>query len=107
MKKLTLVLYLREDEANTLRGRIAWLQKNNKLPSLEGRADVSLISDNAILVDQTSAHGIFVQLCGDLASASHPYLIVPLDAESTVAVGKFPETIKGVLENYSIPFGHS
>ena len=107
MQKLSLLVYLRNDNSNTLRSKISWLQENNKMPSLEGRDDAVLISDNELLVDQTSAHGIFAQLCGDLASASHPYLLLPLDAESSVAVGKFPDTTKAILEKYGVPFSIS
>src|SRR4030067_1083779 len=104
MKQLTLLIYLRNDPVNTLQSRIAWLSKNKAMPSLEGRGDAILISDNAIFVDQTTAHGIFAQLCGDLASSDHPYLLLPLDADSSVAVGKFPDTIKAILEKYNVSF---
>jgi hypothetical protein len=107
MKKLTLLLYLRNDQSNTLRSRISWLNKQDRLPSLEGRADAVLISDNAIFVDQTTAHGIFAQLCADLASAGHPYLLLPLDPESSVAVGEFPDTTKAILEYYNFPFDNT
>lgn len=104
MKKPTLLLYLRNDPPNTLRSRISWLTKEQGFPALEGRDDVVLIGNNAIFVDQTTAHGIFVRLCADLASADHPYLLLPLDAESSVAVGKIPETIKSILEKYNFSF---
>lgn len=104
MKHLTILVYLRDDPGNTLRSRISWLSSKKAMPTLEGRDDAILLSDNAILVDQTTAHGIFSQLCGDLASAGHPYLLLPLDAESSVAVGKFPEAIKTILEKNKVPF---
>lgn len=104
MKHLTLLLYLRDDPANTLRSRISWLTKEQDFPSLEGRDDAALIGNNAFFVDQTTAHGIFVQLCADLVSSGHPYLLLPLDAESLVAVGKFPETIKAILGKNNVPF---
>jgi hypothetical protein len=104
MKQLTLLLSLSKDSANTLASRLSWLSSQQELPSLEGRADVILLSRDAILVDQTTAHGIFAQICGGLSQAGHPYLLLPLDAESSVASGKIPEAIKTILENYNFPF---
>ena len=102
-KQVSLLVYLRNDPPNTLSGRIAWLQKEKMLPSLEGRDDVLLLSDNVILVDQTSAHGIFVQLCSGLAQGDWPYLLVPMDAEFALGVGKFPEQVRTILSAYDIP----
>ena len=102
MRKLTLILFLRNDPDNSLSDRILYLIKQKKLQSLEGRDDVLLLSDNAILVDQTTAHGIYLQLCADLVGAAWPYLLVPIDAESTVAVGKFPQEAQNILALYGI-----
>ena len=104
MKQLTLLIYLTNDPPNSLRSRVSLLSSEEAIPSLSGRDDVVLISDNAIFVDQTTAHDVFVQLCADLASLNYPYLILPLDAEFSVAVGKFPKTIKTILEKYNFSF---
>jgi len=104
VKQLTILIYLRNDPSNTLRSRIAWLTSKEGFPILEGRDDAILISDNVILVDQSSAHEIFVRLCSNLVVADIPYLILPLDAESSVAVGKLPEAIKTILEKNKVPF---
>lgn len=91
MKQLTLLISVGKDSANTLASRISWMSQQRELPSLEGRDDVVLLSRDAILVDQTTAHGIYSQLCGGLSSVNHPYLVLPLDADSSVAVGEFQD----------------
>lgn len=102
MKKLTLILFLRNDPGNSLSDRISYLIKEKRLQPLEGRDDVLLLSDNALLVDQTSAHGIYSQLCTGLVSGGWPYLLVPIDAESTVAVGRFPKEAQDIFALYGI-----
>jgi len=102
MKKLTLILFLRNDPDNSLSDRIAHLIKEKKMQPLEGHDDVLLISDNAILVDQTTSHGIYSQLCAGLVEGGWPYLLLPIDSDSTVAVGMFPKTAQDMFALYGI-----
>lgn len=103
MNTLTLLLYLRNDPVNSLVDRIAYLRQQNRMPSLEGRDDVVLLSDNAILFDRTKAHHIFSQLCAGLAEANWPYLLVTMDAESALAVGTFSKEAETILSAYGVP----
>lgn len=103
MGTLTLLLYLRNDPENSLASRIAYLRKGNRMPPLEGRDDAILISDNAVLFDKTKAHHIFVQLCAALAEAKWPYLLLTMDAESAMAVGKFSKEVEAILSAYGVP----
>ena len=85
------------------------LKKEERMPSLEGRGDAILISDNSILFELPSAHGIYAQLCAGLVEGDWPYLIVPIAStlplsSGAAAVGKFPDTIKAILEKYNVPF---
>lgn len=103
MKRLTLILFLRNDPVNPLNKLIPRLQKEARLQSLEGRDDVVLVSDNAILVDQKSAHGIFVQLCAGLVDEGWPHILIPIHPDdTTIAVGSFPERVQNILSQYGI-----
>ena len=98
-----ILISLRGDETNTLATKIARLNEKEKLPSLEGRDDVSLISAHALLADRTTAHGIVAKVTASLVSSDWPYLLLPLD-EAAVAAGTFEEELKATLERFGVRF---
>lgn len=109
MKQLTLLIYLRNDHVNTLEKRIEYMRKQSSFPSLEERDGVILLSDNAILFDETKSHDAFVQLC----SAPHgqvrdqgklPYLVIRLEStDGWLASGELPKEVLSALKNLGVP----
>jgi hypothetical protein len=110
MKQLTLLIYLRNDTANTLEKRIEYMRKSeNFFPSLEGRDGVTLLSDNAILFDETKSHDVFVQLCSALHGPTHgqgkfPYLVIRLEStDGWLASGVLPTEVSTALKSLNVP----
>lgn len=101
MKDLILIISPRIDDFNSLLTKITYLSSQDTIyPALKKLDDAHLIGDSAILVDRSKDHAIYVQLCAGLDAGGVPYLIVPMDVESVVVAGKFPETTKSILEKY-------
>ena len=104
MQKPILVLAVAKDPNSSLQTRIIdYLIDKKRLASLEGRDDVVLIGDRAILLDRITAHEIFVQVCAGLLEKGWSYLLLPLDSETCVACGTFPEKLTTILQSYRVP----
>lgn len=109
MKQLTLLIYMRDDPSNTLEKRIAYMQQRNEFPTLAGRDGVSLLSDNAVLFDETKSHDVFVQLCSALrgtapGSKKWPYLVIRLEStEGWLASGELPADVSATLKGLGVP----
>lgn len=109
MKQLTLLIYLRDDAANTLEQRVEYMQKQPGFPALLGRDGVSLISHNAVLFDETKSHDGFVQLCSALrgtapGSKNLPYLVIRLETtDGWLASGELPEDVSTTLKGLGVP----
>ena len=104
MTDKVLLLSLRDDETNSLTSRIAWLQKEKKLSSLEGRDDVLLLSANALLADRYTSHGIVATISASLVSSGWPHLLLRVDQADSLAAGKFEAEMAATLERFGVRF---
>ncbi len=102
MNQLNLLIYLHDDPANDLISRVAYIEKQSKKPLLPHEGVIQL-TNNALLFDQTRAHGIFVRICADLVSIERPYLVLPVSLESALLVGDIPKEVQCNFAKYGVP----
>jgi len=79
-----------------------WL-KEGKIKNLEERSDVTWLSDNAILFDNTTAPDIQKQFCSNLDGTDLPYLLARMDSTSVRVCGTFSKGVEATLKAYEIP----
>jgi hypothetical protein len=107
MEQLSLIVCLNDDRENTLLSKVQYAEKQQKKKVLE-RDGVILLSDNAILVDRTIAHGTLAQVCTILEDAKWPFLLVRMDRQELLTFGIQNEDVLNFLSNHhvsSVPNG--
>jgi hypothetical protein len=103
MTKYLLLIYLRDDPLNTLEKRIEHMQTQERFPSLEGRDGVILLSDNAVVFDQTKSHTLLIELCAALLRAKLPYLLIPIEStDAWLVAGTLPPGVKSALSSLNV-----
>jgi hypothetical protein len=101
MQKLLLLIYLYDDPPNDLISRIRHIEAVDKV-SLLGCDGVTLLSNNAILFDQTKSHDSYVRVCRGLIFSKRPYFVYEFHPDDALAVGKLPKEVQASLSMYGV-----
>lgn len=103
MNQYALLIYLHQDTSNTLQTRISYIENQKKKSVLLPGVSI-LIQDNVLLFEKTKGHGAVTELCRDLLDIKHPYLVVPVQLDESLLVGKQSKEVENILSMCLVPF---
>jgi hypothetical protein len=101
--QLILFIYLYDDDSNSVDKLIEYVQKSNDKIHFE-RAGVVQLVRNVLLFDKTKHHGLYSILCAEAQKRGRAYLLLPVQAVSSLLAGTPSKDIQDILEKSGVPF---
>ena len=101
--RLLLFIYLYQDETNTAEKLMQYIEDQDRQIHFE-HAGVTRLGQNVFLFEETTAHGLLAILCAEAQKRGRPYLIVPVDATSSLLAGTPTKDIQDTLEKFQVSF---
>jgi hypothetical protein len=101
--RATLFIYLHEDDSNSIDKLIAYIEKQCDKVHF-AHAGVIQLAQNVLLFDKTKHHGLLTILLSEAQKRDRSYLLLPVEATSSLLAGTPSKDIQGILESYGVPF---
>lgn len=102
MLPILLFIYLNPDEANTAEKMMSYIEDKDKKIHFS-HDGVTRLGQNVFLFEETKAHGLLAILLAEAQKRGRPYLLIPVDAASSLLAGTPAKDIADTLKRIGVP----